>query len=139
MANTSELIGLAEANAALRRLPDYAKAEVQVVMDATAFQVMQGAASRAPVGETGRLKASITWQSRPRTVSSVVGIEKGFATYPYYWKFLEYGTVHMAARPMFRPAAMAVENDHQRRLEQALARAADRMEASAGSAHTGLL
>lgn len=133
MANTTEVIGLKEANAALRRLPEFAKAEAQAVMDATAYQVEREAVARAPEGETGRLKESIQRQSRPRTVSAVVGIAYGFASYPFYWKFVEYGTVKMGARPMFRPAAMAVEGDHAARLEQALLRAATRMERSAGS------
>jgi HK97 gp10 family phage protein len=132
MADTTELIGLKEANAALRRLPEFAKIEVQIVIDVTAYQVAQGAIARAPE-DTGRLKHSITNQSRPRTVSSVVGIQQGFITFPYYWKFIEYGTVKMGARPMFRPAAMAVEGDHQARLEQALLKAANRMERAARS------
>ncbi len=139
MASKSEFVGLREANAALRRLPEFARDEVQKVMDATAYQVEQGAVQRAPVGETGRLQLSIQRQSRPRTVSAVVGINKGSLTYPYYWKFIEYGTVKMPARPMFRPAAMAVENDHQSRLEQALNKAATTMERSAGSPSSRLL
>lgn len=136
---TSEFIGLKEANAALRQLPDFAKEEVQRVMDVTAFQVAQGAAERAPVGATGRLKESIEHQPRPQSVMSVVGVRQGFMTYPYYWKFLEYGTVKMGARPMFRPAAMAVEADHQARLEQALTKAAGRMEQSVRSPASRLL
>lgn len=135
----SEFIGLKEANAALRNLPEFAKADVQAVMDATAFQVAQGAMARAPMGQTGRLRLSIRSQSRPSTVTAVVGIDKGALTYPYYWKFIEYGTVKMSARPMFRPAAMAVEASHAARLEQALAKAATRMERSAGSAGSRLL
>ncbi len=36
----------------------------------------------------------------------------------------------MGARPMFRPAALAVEGEHQARLEQALTKAAARMESA---------
>lgn len=131
-ATTSEFVGLKEANAALRRLPDFAKAEAQGVMDVTAFQVERGAAERAPE-DTGRLKFSIKRQSRPKSVTAVVGIEKGAMTYPYWWKYIEYGTVKMTARPMFRPAAMAVESDHEARLARALDKAADAMARSAGS------
>lgn len=137
--SVSEVIGLKEANAALRQLPAFAKEEVQRVMDVTAFHVAQLAASRAPEGATGRLKHSIAWQSRPRSVLAVVGIDKGFLTYPFYWKFIEYGTVKMAARPMFRPAAMAVESDHQARLEAALLKAATRMESSTVSSTSRFL
>lgn len=129
----SEFVGLKEANAALKRLPDFARDEVQAVMDVTAFQVAQGAIARAPDGATGRLKESIRSRSRPKALDAVVGLEKGLITYPFYWKFLEYGTVKMPARPMFRPAALAVESDHEGRLTRALEKAASTMARSAGS------
>lgn len=123
MAETVRVIGLREANAALKRLPDFAKAAAQKVMDVSAFQVARGAQTRVR-RRTGHLAGAITWQSRPRSVSSVVGV----ARTAYYWKFLEYGTVKMAARPFMRPAAAGVERDHQQRLEVALRGAGDQVE-----------
>jgi HK97 gp10 family phage protein len=121
-----ELIGLKEANRALRKLPDYAKAKAQEVMNVTAFQVARLAQARAP-RRTGQLIGDIAWASRPRSLSAVVGVQAP----SYYWKFLEYGTVRMGARPFMRPAADAVDSDHEARLIRALTQAADQVEADA--------
>lgn len=118
-----------QANAVLRRLPAAAKAAAQQVMDVTAFQVARAAEARAP-RDTGRLKGSIAWESRPRSTKAVVGVRDPQA---YYWKYIEYGTVKMQARPMFRPAAMSVEREHERRLEQALRKAERELERQLGA------
>lgn len=115
-----------EASANLRKLPDATKVAAQQVMDVTAFQVMSRAKSLVPVS-TGVLKRGIQWKSRPATVSAVVGVTES-ALYgrfdPFYWKFVEYGTVRVPARPFMRPAAQAAEGDHERRLNQALTKSA---------------
>lgn len=115
---TGHWIGLKEANRALKQLPEFARVHVQQMMDVTAHQVAEGARRRAPV-RTGALARAIGWSSRPRSLSAVAGVDPS----AFYWKFLEYGTVRMGARPMFRPAAVAMEADHQARLEQVLAMA----------------
>lgn len=131
-------ISPAAANRALRALPDLAKAQAQRVQDETAKRVADGARRRAPV-RTGRLKAAIDWRSDPKRVRSLVGVRQtrgaarageifeGEQQDPFYWKYLEYGTVKMAARPMFRPAAEAVRSDHATRLVRALDDAAEEM------------
>lgn len=111
-----------EANTALRRLPDFAKSGVQQVMDATAFQVQRRASELAP-RKTGRLQLNVRWQSRPRSLRAVVGVDMQ----SFYWKFVEYGTVHAEARPFMRPAAMSVEHEHQARLIKVLTSASDQM------------
>lgn len=134
MATTSQLIGLKEANRALRALPEAAKPGIQQVMDTTGYRVSQGAKSRV-ARRTGLLQSRIGWQSRPRTLAAVVGIEKD----AYYWKFVEYGTVHMNAQPFLRPAAQAEESNHQHALIQALEKANTQMERAAASATSRLL
>lgn len=119
-------VTMAQANRALKRLPEFAKGKAQRVMDVTAFQVAEGARRRAPK-RTGKLAGDLTWQSRPRSVSAVMGV----AGLAYYWKFLEYGTTVLRARPFIRPAAMAVEADHESRLTRALTEAADQVEHAA--------
>lgn len=109
-----------QANAALRKLPPQAKREAQGAMNTTAERVAAGATARAPE-RTGLLKGSIRWESRPSAVMAVVGVD----TRAFYWKFLEYGTVKMSARPMFRPAAEAERDAHLERLQEALEHAAD--------------
>ena len=121
-----QLIGLKEANRALRKLPDFAKAKAQEVMDVSAFQVARGAEARAP-RRTGQLAGDIEWEARPRSLSAVVGV----AHQSFYWKFLEYGTVKMGARPFMRPAAEAVASDHESRLVRALTEAAHQVEREA--------
>lgn len=145
MAEIIQVIGLKEANAALRHLPDFAQVKAQAVMDVSAFQVAEGARARV-ARRTGYLASQIAWEGRPASVSAVVGIMNAGAgrdspnPYPFYWKFLEYGTVNMAARPFMRPAAEAVEADHEARLVQALEQAAHQVEAAAASGvGTGLL
>lgn len=126
MADAVQIIGLKEANRALRKLPEFAKRRAQHEMDVTAFQVAKGAEQRV-ARRTGQLAADIRWESRPRSLSAVVGI----AFRSFYWKFLEYGTVKMGARPFMRPAAEAVADDHGKRLIRALAEAADDVERDA--------
>lgn len=128
MATTGEFIGLRESNAALRKLPYFAKANVQQAIDTTAFHVEQGAKQRVR-RRTGFLLMRIKRQSRPRTVSAVVGVENE----AFYWKFLEYGTVKMGAFPFMRPAADAAKAGHEQRMNRALEESANQVERSAGS------
>lgn len=134
MAVTSQLIGLKEANRALRALPDTVKPNVQQVMDVTASNVARRAQASVR-RRTGRLARSIAWQRRPRTVAAVVGV----APEGFYWKFLEYGTVKMEAVPFFRPAAEAEQSAHQEAIVRALDKANTTMERAASSASSRLL
>lgn len=134
MPTTINVVGLKEAKRALKSLPAEAKSATQHVMDVTAFHVSTDAVSHAPRSAKGSrgnppgfLAASIRWESRPRSLSAVVGV----AAAAFYWKFLEYGTRFISARPFMRPAADANRFDHQRRLVDALSRAASKIARSA--------
>lgn len=127
---TVQVVGLKEANRALKRLPDVAKGEAQKVMDVTAFQVARSAQSRAPRSADGShkrpagfLSRSIEWVSRPRSLSAVVGVAKA----AFYWKFVEYGTRFMSAKPFLRPSADQHRHQHQQQMAQALSRAGSRI------------
>lgn len=124
-----EVIGLKEANRALKKLPEFAKVRAQKEMDVTAFNVSRRAAGRIK-NRTGFLASKITWESRPRSTSSVVGTSDKRA---FYWKFLEYGTIHFEAQHPFRSAAEAEANDHDSRLIRALESAANDVEREGGS------
>jgi HK97 gp10 family phage protein len=116
-----EFVNLRQANRALKALPAAAKTRAQGVMNATSARVAsraQGLVRR----RTGLLQSRIVAIPRPRSVSAVVGVQGPDA---YYWKFVEYGTVKMPARPFMRPAAMAEESQHKADLETALSAAAD--------------
>lgn len=125
---SSGLVGLDKANAAVRRLPLYAKEEVQIVATVTAAKVAALASSHAPRSADGShgkpsgfLAAAIHWRAQGR--GAIVGIL--FAA--FYWKFLEYGTKVLSARPFIRPAADELRSDHHTRLIAGLKRAADRI------------
>ncbi len=127
MPNTVKVIGLKEANRALKQLPAEAQVGVQHVEDVTAFHIATDASRHAPRSTNGSrghppgfLAASIRWESRPRSLAAVVGVSAA----AFYWKFWEYGTRKLTARPMFRPAADAIRFDHHTRLVDALSRAA---------------
>jgi HK97 gp10 family phage protein len=115
-----------QCNRALKRLPDFAKLETQRAIDVTAFQLARMAASKAP-HLTGKLQTGITWKSRPQNLFAVVLVDSE----AFYWKYFEYGTVKMGARPMFRPAAEAVGPDHDQRMMQGLEKALTQMEREA--------
>lgn len=122
----SDLVGLKQANAALKKLPDFAQLETQQVMDTTAFHVARKATDLAPPRSSKprhgvHLKDAIFWKRRK--FGAIVGVLKA----AFHWKFWEYGTKHMAAKPMFRPAAESVRDSHKTQLEQALTRANAKM------------
>jgi HK97 gp10 family phage protein len=122
----AEVVGLREANAALRQLPEFARAEAQQVMDTTAFQVAASATARAPARSATpkhgiHLKDAITWKRRRN--GAVVGVDAR----AFHWKFWEYGTSKMPAQPMFRPAADAQRAQHQTQMAEALTRANTKM------------
>jgi HK97 gp10 family phage protein len=114
--------GLREANRALKKLPDFAKKEVQLAMTETAANIARAASARAR-HRTGRLQLGIASAARPRSLSAVVGVSRD----AFYWKFLEYGTVSIPARPFMRPAAVAEEKPHENRMLAALERALQRV------------
>lgn len=130
MADAVTVIGLKEANAALKKLPDFVKIDVQPETEVTAFQIAQRAQQLAPV-DTGLLQSRIVWEPRPRSVMSVVGVlESDFDDdSPFYWVFQEYGTVNHAAQPFMRPAGDALRDDHHARILRALEKSAQRVEA----------
>lgn len=84
---------------ALKDTPDMAKAVLQDAIDKTSFAIAQRMKTLAPRG-TGRLISEIQYVP-------VRGLRGGVAigADAWYWHFLEYGTVKMAAKPFVRPAA----------------------------------
>lgn len=125
----AELVGLREANRALRSLPELVRNEVQTTMDTTAFHFARMASAAAP-RKTGALASAIDWQSRPRSISAVVRVNTRIA---YYWKFQEYGTKNHGAHPFLRPTAIKMRGDHHQRLVAGLERAGARMARNAAS------
>jgi HK97 gp10 family phage protein len=88
---------------ALKEAPEAAKLHASQAIASSTFDVAQRARALVPV-DTGTLKAAIESQApKVRGLTGRVGLNSSAAS--GYWFFVEFGTVHMAARPFFRPAA----------------------------------
>lgn len=111
--------GLDSLMRALHELPDrVAKNALRSAVNAGATEIKRGAREKAPV-DTGRLKRSL-YQRQIREQSSLyqqtyfVGVRTGpkrgkdgkkdYSQDAWYWKFVEFGTSKIVARPFLRPA-----------------------------------
>lgn len=94
------LEGMDRTLAALRRAPEVTRTHASGAVAVSTFAVAQKARALVPVN-TGTLKASIESSNVVSGLSGRVGVSAA----AYYWRFIEFGTVKMAARPFFRPAA----------------------------------
>jgi HK97 gp10 family phage protein len=123
--------GLEDLKKALNALPvEIQQRSLRSAVSAGAKVVVDAAISKAPSGDTGNLKKSI-YRYRSRSQSGTgretyyVGVRKGKKAYAdtarnrrlgrvgkkytvqgeaYYWRFLEFGTAKMGAKPFMRPA-----------------------------------
>jgi HK97 gp10 family phage protein len=105
MAETMRLIGLESLQALLRTEPARVRSAVSRVIATTAFSLTQRARASVPV-DTGALQASL--RSYASGMTGGVVVESGFirGRQPeVYWRFVEYGTVRVPARPFLRAAA----------------------------------
>lgn len=123
--------GLKELQKALNQLPKEIQGRpLRAAVSAGAKLIVDDVKTRVPVGETGNLKTAV-YRYRSRRNSSTgretffVGIRQGKAQFKdtaynrrkgrvgktyktageaYYWRFLEFGTAKMQAKPFLRPA-----------------------------------
>jgi HK97 gp10 family phage protein len=104
---------------ALQRALTTAPAAVQeLASDAvtkTAFAIAQRARALVPV-RTGTLKGAIASAPARKTASGPSGRVGTTTPDAWYWRFVEFGTVHHGARPFFRPAAEAESDDYVKRI-----------------------
>lgn len=98
---TMALEGMDTLQRALKAAPDRVQAGAGDAVLKTAFAIAQRARSLVPV-RTGRLRNAIA--SASRGTSGRVGLDDRSLV---YWRYVEFGTVHMRAHPYFRPAAEA--------------------------------
>lgn len=104
---TMTLIGLDALKAAVARCPDVVRTHLGDVVQKTSYAIAQRARTLAPVA-TGALKASIESTSRGMSGRvGVSGVSINGQRPEVYWRFVEFGTVKMAARPLFRGATEA--------------------------------
>jgi len=128
---TVNITGLKELQQALNQLPlEIQKRPLRSAVSAGAKVIVDEAKRLAPQGETGNLRKAL-YRYRSRSQSSrgqetfLVGVRKGKKNYvdsaknrrlnrvgkkytvegeAYYWRFIEFGTSKMPARPFLRPA-----------------------------------
>lgn len=112
---TVQIEGMEGVRDALRRVPDQTRVLMADVIAKTAFSARQRTIASAP-RDSGQLRSSIT--SSSRGLSGRVDV----AGLAHYWRFLEYGTVRIPARPFVRPAAEAESVVFEQRIRQAAAR-----------------
>lgn len=138
----SRIEGLAELAKSLRAMPeDLSKNALRAAVRAGAATIREEAKAKVPVA-TGKLRSAI-YLKQIREASSrlsqvfFVGvrsgpkrrrnkktgaIEKDYSRDAWYWRFVEFGTRFMAARPFMRPA-------FERRKEAAVAAIAAKLKA----------
>lgn len=101
--------GLNELLATLRyTAPREALSLARSVVHSVAAEMGKEVRRKAPVGETGKLKRSVTWKRnkpKPGRFSSrvVVGAKNpADKTQAFYWKFIEFGTLRHAGKRSHR-------------------------------------
>lgn len=125
MADTTvQLTGFKELHDALLKLPDrVAKNALRSAVNAGASVIKKQVRQNAPT-DTGLLKKNV-YQKQIREASGqyqqtfAVGVRQGKARnkdgtkkeLPYYWRFMEFGTSKMPARPFIRPAFESKKED----------------------------
>lgn len=106
--------GLDELNRKLRALgPDLATRALRAAVAAGAQEIKKDVVARVPVA-TGTLRRAvytkfIREESGPERKTFFVGVRSGKRYQKknldaFYWRFLEFGTARLAARPFIRPA-----------------------------------
>jgi HK97 gp10 family phage protein len=127
--------GLAELDRKLRSLgPKIARSALRSSLNAAAQVIKKDAILRAPV-LTGRLAKKAIYVTRSRSSATptkevyVVGVrqwKRGGKVKAYgpqdafYWRFLEFGTKHIAARPFLVPAFETKKQEAFERFKQKL-------------------
>ncbi len=98
------LEGMESLRAAVTEAPKSLRKHVSGAIRESTYAIADRARSLVP-RDSGDLYRAIEAQPPAATGSSLIG-RVGLADRSvFYWRFLEYGTRHMAARPFFRPAA----------------------------------
>jgi HK97 gp10 family phage protein len=110
---TMKLEGMERTLRALHQAPEVARVHASSAVASSTFAVAQKARALVPV-DSGVLKRSI---ESSRTVNGLTG-RVGVSAEGFYWRFVEYGTINMAARPFFRPAAESEQSPFIQRMRE---------------------
>lgn len=104
---TMRLEGFDATLRALQRAPELVRVLASDAVAKSTFAVAQRARALVPV-DTGRLKDAIDSSRTVTGLSGSVGVNKSAPV--GYWRYVEFGTSRMSARPFFRPAAESERN-----------------------------
>jgi len=142
--------GLKQLQEAMSNLSqDIQKNSLRVAVSAASKVILDEAKRLAPQGETGNLRKALyryrsRSQSAPGKETFIVGVRKGKKEYvdnarnrrlkrvgkkytvegkAYYWRFIEFGTSKMPAKPFLRPAFEAKKELAVERFKSKLAEA----------------
>lgn len=102
---TAQLVGFEQTRRALAAVPDRVRLLSADAVAASTFSLAQTARAMAP-RDTGALRQAIV--SKSTGLNGRVGLSPDVINgrHPQvYWRFVEFGTVRVPARPFFRPAA----------------------------------
>ncbi len=136
MAEFAKLTGFKELAQAMRQLPDrVAKNALRRAVSSAAAVVRNEARARAPV-DTGEMKRDIQMKRdrdtkgqvsarylvfvRSGKKSRMAGKGRNVNKDSFYWRFLEFGTVKMTAKPFMRPAFEAKKQEALEQLRKTL-------------------
>jgi len=100
---TLKLEGFESTQRAFARAPELVRVKASQAVATSTFAIAQRARALVPVA-SGDLKRAITSSNVVSGLSGSVGLDSPAV---FYWRFVEFGTRHSAARPFFRPAAEA--------------------------------
>ncbi len=104
-----KLEGMEALQRAITNAPELAKNHAKDAVSRSTFAVYNRMRSRAP-RDTGGLQMEIRWTAPGLT--GRITIDGAF-----YWKYLEYGTVKMTARPFIRPSTEEESNNFIKRMQ----------------------
>jgi len=112
---TLTLTGMEPLQRALKSAPEAVNELAADAVTKTAFATAQRARALVPV-RTGALKRAIDSAPARKTKDGPTGRVGLNTRDAFYWKFVEFGTVHHPARPFFRPAAEAESTEYVARI-----------------------
>jgi len=93
-----KLDGVPQLRRTIQRSSALATSRCRTLVKSSAAAVADRARTLAPMA-TGRLRRAIQHDAQGLSASVLIGAEAP------YWRFVEYGTVRMAAQPFLRPSA----------------------------------
>ncbi|AEC22288.1 hypothetical protein PT7_P052 (plasmid) [Pusillimonas sp. T7-7] len=134
MKTSMQMTGLRELGAAMKELDSRVQKRIARSATAAGARVIANEAKKLVPVDTGNLKKNIRTANlkpnQPGLQETVVGVRvKGKKDdSAYYFRFLEFGTAHMAPRPFLRPAFETKKQEAAGKIKEQLAK---RLEAEA--------